>query len=301
MDARHDLVRRFRAAADHRDLMAVAGGRQPGVASPAVGVNCRPRLHGFLQEGQQALGGDVLDAPKADAPDAAPALFSRHRDDGLTLDRTAPLAFFRAAHIGFVGLDLAGKVVAAGPHHGPPQLVQPGPGGLVAAEAEGTLQPQGAHPVLLAGHEPNRQEPCPQRLAGPFEYRAGGYRGLPAACPAPQPATGHCPRLADNPTVWAAKTGRPAEPADIGAASNLIPKPLVQCLEGAWVVNARHRMLYSLHPSTISVAAGGMKGIPIGVKHASSSRRRIFSKSHVAVSGRITPRAHRRATSRGCV
>ena len=133
--------------------MAIAGGRQPGVASPAVGVNFRPRLHGFLQEGQQALGGDVLDAPKADAPDAAPALFSRHRDDGLTLDLTAPLAFFRAAHIGFVGLDLAGKVVAAGPHHGPPQLVQPGPGGLVAAEAEGTLQPQGAHPVLLAGHE----------------------------------------------------------------------------------------------------------------------------------------------------
>ena len=95
--------------------MAVAGRRQPGVASPAVGVNCRPRLHGFLQEGQQALGGDVLDAPKADAPDAAPALFSHHRDDGLALDRTAPLAFFRAAHIGFVGLDLAGKAVAAGP------------------------------------------------------------------------------------------------------------------------------------------------------------------------------------------
>ena len=42
---------------NHRDLMAIAGGRQPGVASPAVGVNFRPRLHGFLQEGQQALGG----------------------------------------------------------------------------------------------------------------------------------------------------------------------------------------------------------------------------------------------------
>ena len=53
-------------------------------------------------------------------PDAAPALFRRHRDDGLTLDLTAPLAFFRAAHIGFVGLDFAGKAVAAGPRHGPP-------------------------------------------------------------------------------------------------------------------------------------------------------------------------------------
>ena len=54
----------------------------PGNGFDASGCrsNFRPRLHGFLQEGQQALGGDVLDAPKADAPDAAPALFSRHRD-----------------------------------------------------------------------------------------------------------------------------------------------------------------------------------------------------------------------------
>ena len=225
-------------------------------------MNCRPRLHGFLQEGQQALGGDVLNAPKADAPDTTPTLFSRHRDDGLPLDLAASLAFFRAAHIGFVGLDLADKAVAAGPHHGPPQLVQPGPGGLVAAEAEGALQPQGAHPVLLAGHEPHRQEPCPQRLAGPFENRAGGHRGLPATCPAPQPATGHFPRLADNSTVWAAKAPRPAEPADIGAAGNLTPKPLVQLPEGAWVVSARHRMLSDLHPSTVSAESGGTKGIP---------------------------------------
>ena len=71
----------------------------------------------------------VDELTKQCSPDAAPALFSHHRDDGPALDRTAPLAFFRAAHIGFVGLDLAGKAVAAGPHYGPPQLVQPGPGG----------------------------------------------------------------------------------------------------------------------------------------------------------------------------
>ena len=73
--------------------MAVSGGRQPGVASPAVG-GMSPRLYGFLQEGQQALGVDVLDSPKADAPDAAPALFRHQLYDGLTLDLTAPLAFF---------------------------------------------------------------------------------------------------------------------------------------------------------------------------------------------------------------
>ena len=43
VDARHGLVGRFRAAADHRDLVAIAGGRQPGVASPAVGTLRSPR------------------------------------------------------------------------------------------------------------------------------------------------------------------------------------------------------------------------------------------------------------------
>ena len=197
----HDLVRWFRAAADHRDLMAVTGGRQPGVASPAVCMNCRPRLHGVLQEGQQALGGDVLDAPKADAPDAAPALLSRHRDDGLALDLTAPLAFLRAAHIGFVGLDLAGKAVAAGPHHGPPQLVQPGPGGLVAAEAEGALQPQGAHPVLLAGHEPHPRNHVRSGLRVPSKIvpavtevslRHARHRSQPPAIAHRSPTTPQC-------------------------------------------------------------------------------------------------------------
>ena len=61
---------------------------------------------------------------------------------------------------------------------------------LVAAEAEGALQPQALTPFFWLRHEPHRQEPCPQRLAGPLEDRGSGHRGFSLRqCPAPQPAT----------------------------------------------------------------------------------------------------------------
>ena len=42
-----------------------------------------------------AVPGHILDAPKADAADAAAALLGRHRDDGLGLDFPSSLALFR--------------------------------------------------------------------------------------------------------------------------------------------------------------------------------------------------------------
>ena len=68
---------------------------------------------------------------QADATDALAFLLRCDGDDRLALDLAAPLALFRAADIGFVDLDGATQPIAPGPHHGPAQLVQPGPGGLV--------------------------------------------------------------------------------------------------------------------------------------------------------------------------
>ena len=66
-------------------------------------------------------------------------------------------------------------------YHRPPQLVQPRPGRLVAAQPENALQTQRAGPVLLRGHVPDRPEPQPQRFARVLEDRAGGHRRLPPA------------------------------------------------------------------------------------------------------------------------
>src|SRR6266545_3742849 len=67
----------------------------------------------------------------------------------------------------------------AGPY--PTELVQPGPGGLVAPDPQLALQPQGAHPVLLARDQPHGPEPHRQRLAGALEDRARDHRRLVVA------------------------------------------------------------------------------------------------------------------------
>jgi hypothetical protein len=63
VDARQDLVCRFRPAFDDGDLVLVAGRRQPGVAVPSVGVNHGAGHYGTLDEGEQVVPGHILDAP----------------------------------------------------------------------------------------------------------------------------------------------------------------------------------------------------------------------------------------------
>ena len=79
--------------------------------------------------------------------------------------------------------------ISPGAHHRPAQLVQPRPGGLVAAKPEHPLDVRGADAVLLAGNEPHGHEPGPQRLARVLEDRARFDRDLLAATAAePEPA-----------------------------------------------------------------------------------------------------------------
>ena len=107
MNARHDFVSLFVPTADERNAMLVARNREAGIAFPSVRVDCCARLHGLSNEVQQAFGGDILDAPQADAPDSAAVFLCCDHNDGLFLDLAAPLALFRASNVGFVDLDLA--------------------------------------------------------------------------------------------------------------------------------------------------------------------------------------------------
>ena len=223
--SRHDLMGRFRAVADDSDLVLVAGRRQPAITTPSVGMDHRPGRHGILDEGKKAVRGHVLNAPKADPADAATPLLGRHRDDGLCFGFPAPLSLFGAADIGFVNLDSAGEAIPTGPDHRSPQLVEPGPRRLVAAEPEHPLQTQGADAVLLTGDEPHRQEPHAQRLARPLEHGARRQGRLPLASPTVQQSPRRHPRLSSPSAVWASKPVRPTQPMDIVPASTTHPSP----------------------------------------------------------------------------
>ena len=265
MDARHDLVGLFGASADHRDTVGIACIRKSSVASPAIGMNGRARLDRLPDEWPQALRGDVLDAAQSDAPDSVTPFLGRHDDDSLLRGLPASRTLFRATHSGLVDLDVASEPLPLWPHHGPAQRVQPGPGRLVAAQAQHSLQAQGAHPILLAGDEPHRQHPHPQRLAGVLEHRTGRQRRAAVASPASKHAAHRHPRLPSHPTTLTPESVRPAHAADIVAALGLGPKPVVHFIERARVIDARGRACM-FHGKKISTSPMCVKGIPINAK-----------------------------------
>jgi hypothetical protein len=136
VNPRHDFVGWIQTVADDGDLMLVASVRQPGIPAPSVGVDCRPRRHGALHEGEKAIRRHILDAPKADPADGPTALFGGHGDNGVGFGAPTALALFRASGVGFVDFCRPRETIPTRPDHRPPQLVQPSPGRLVAAKPQ---------------------------------------------------------------------------------------------------------------------------------------------------------------------
>src|ERR1035437_121768 len=153
----HAFVTWTRAATYHGDLMLISTRRQPGIAFPRIGMDYRPGRDRTLDEGKKAVRRDILDALKANATGTAAILFGCNSNDGFVLGFSTACALFGAAHIGFVNLDSPRQKVSSWPDHCPAQFVQPGPGRLVAAKPEFSLQAEGADAVLLTGDEPHRQ------------------------------------------------------------------------------------------------------------------------------------------------
>src|SRR6185369_5848728 len=111
----------------------------------------------------------------------AAAGLDRPSDERLAGGAPAALAGSRAADAGLVGLDAPGQGLAAGADHRLAELVQPGPGGLVAAQAQLPPELGGGDPALAGRHQVDRQEPLGQAGLGLLEDGAGQERVLLAA------------------------------------------------------------------------------------------------------------------------
>ena len=207
-------------------------------------------------------GGHVLDPVEANAADALAVLLGCDRNDGLALDLSAPFVLFRAADVGFVDLDRAAECVATRPNHGAAQLVQPGPGRLVAAEPEHPLQPERADAVLLAGNEPHGHEPGSERLARALENGAGGERRARVTAAAAQQIVRHRPRLVAHTAMRADEALRPAQASNVLSTRRIVPEPLVHLLERARVVDTGHWVRIAIHPRRIARPTRSVKGIP---------------------------------------
>lgn len=212
----------------------------------------RPRPGGALDKRHQTFPRNVREAPPADAADAAPAFLGRHRDNDLLSGSPAAVACVAPANVGFIDLNLATKMIATGSNHRAAQLVQPGPGRLVAAQTQLPLQVQGAHPVLLAGDKPHRQKPRPQRFSGVLENRARRQRRLPPAGPAPETSSRHHPWIVGHAAFCASEPIWPTHALHIFAARGGVAEPPVHLVEGAGVVRSRLGPARIVHPQIVS-------------------------------------------------
>src|SRR5512146_209426 len=162
--------------------MAVARRGQAAIAGPAVGGHGRGPGDVPTKEALEALGRDVghhrqPEPAQAAAAGLASTALDRTGDHGLAA-AAAGLAGLGAADIGLVGLDLGGERRAPGADHRAADLVQPGPGSLVAAEAHLALQLQGRDPALARAHQVDRKEPLSEPGFGLLEDRALEQRVL---------------------------------------------------------------------------------------------------------------------------
>ena len=160
------------------------------------------------------------DLAHPDATQATPAdLLNCHGNQHLIQLTPAPRAGLRCTPMGLVHLDVARQPVPARPNHRSAELVQPRPRRLVAPQAQGSLQPQGAHPTLLVGDPPHRPKPRRQRGSGgpeessPPSPRSGGR--------SPRTAT----TAAGRATPWSRHTAGTEIPPTTGAVPDTPDTP----------------------------------------------------------------------------
>ncbi len=113
-----------------RTLHIVVGPRTP---SHELTVRHRIDLYGVLKQAVEQQSTRPLEPESADPP---PVLLGRDDNDRLIFGLSAADAFFLSTDVGFIHLHKAVEPIPAGPDHGTPQLVEPTPSCLVAAQAE---------------------------------------------------------------------------------------------------------------------------------------------------------------------
>ena len=159
----------------------------------------------------------------------------RDHDQALSRRTTPSLTRFRAAHIGLIHFQRARTAISSRPDHGPPELVEPSPGRVIAAQTENLLEAQRADARFLTGHPPHRPEPDGQRFASTLEYGTRRHGDVVAARSTDQQSTNGLPYLATLATR-ARNSLRPTQLQKILPASSFGREPRLEFTECLRVV-----------------------------------------------------------------
>src|SRR5712691_11261148 len=223
------------AAEQDPPVMTIADVGESAVALQTVGDHDGARADGLLDERQQAVRRGVRDPAQANPTDGRAAHLRSDGNQGLFADVATSPTGLDAANERFVYFHRTGQAVPSGAHHGAAELVEPRPGGAVAAEPQDTLQAQRAGTGLLADHPPDRAEPQRQRRASVLEDRSSRHGHLmPAGRAHPEPASGR-PSLG-GPARRAREVSRPPKLRQVLAARLVGGEPPLQLHERARVI-----------------------------------------------------------------
>ena len=232
--------------------MGIAQPRQSLVGFPSIGMHRSARDHRRLDKTQEVLGRTIGNSRHANASDASTVLL--RRDDDQRLGGAAPSFVSGTTDLGFVHFDPSVDLIPTGADHGPTEFMQNRPRGLIAAQAQDTLQPQRAGSVLLAGHLPDRSTPQPQRQTAILENGPGSHCGLmTTASTDPSPSLRR-PGL-PSATLGTGKSFRPPQCRQVSAALLIGGKTLFH-------FQKRLRIVLN-HPFTLPLAVGGVNRIPL--------------------------------------
>jgi hypothetical protein len=146
VNARQQFGGEFVVSAEERDPMVVLG-LDPVVAVPAIGVHFAARLDRFVDELLQTFGAPIGNSSHPDSANSAPDFFRRDHDERFPR-RGPPSRAAKSAYERLVDFDASQQPIAARPHHGAAEFVQPRPRGLITAESQHCWSAKALVPVL---------------------------------------------------------------------------------------------------------------------------------------------------------
>ena len=207
---------------------------QSAVASPSVCVDGAARLDTLFNGNFQPGARGIRYTPEPNPPDLS--FFDLYHDNNQRLARcpSAPLPWFLPTYVDLIHLNRARKPVPSRSHHSMTELVQPCPGGLIAAQIENALQSERVGSIFLTRQVPDSTKPKPQRLSGILEYRTGCNGGFVATTDTAIQLSLHGPGF----RVSAARASKPLGPAkleQIFDACFFSAKPLFKLKQCFWI------------------------------------------------------------------
>src|SRR3989442_12427893 len=173
-------------------------------------MHAAPLDNRTLDEPIQVIRRAIWNSSQTDASNACTSFLRSDHHQRLARNTASFLSRCHSPYLGFVHFDATAELIPARSHHSSAQLVQNRPSGLIAAQAQDTLQAQRAGPILLTGHLPDGSAPKPQWQMAILENGAGGHGFLVRAGGRFSTAPLPLPNFS-APTARATKAFRPPE------------------------------------------------------------------------------------------